>query len=85
MKEVDWMALHGVNMPLMLVGADVVWRNVCRELGYTEEDISEYIAGPGFQAWWLMNNLQGWGGPNPGWWYERQEKLCRSILSRMRE
>ena len=32
-----------------------------------------------------MNNLQGWGGPNPEWWYERQEKLCRLINGRMRE
>ena len=85
LKEVDWMALHGINMPLMLVGADVVWRNVCRELGYSDKDISDYIAGPGFQAWWLMNNLEGWGGPNPDWWYKRQEKLCRTILGRMRE
>lgn len=49
LKEVDWMALHGINMPLMLVGADVVWRNVCRELGYSDKDISDYIAGPGFK------------------------------------
>lgn len=85
LKEVDWMALHGVNMPLMLVGTDVVWRNVCLELGFSEEEISRFIAGPAFQAWWLMGNLQGWGGPNPLWWYQRQEKLCKSILSRMRE
>ena len=85
LKEVDWMALHGINMPLMLVGADVVWRNVCLELGYSDKEISDYIAGPGFQAWWLMNNLEGWGGPNPDWWYVRQERLCRTILGRMRE
>ncbi|MBQ2362383.1 MAG: alpha-N-acetylglucosaminidase C-terminal domain-containing protein, partial [Bacteroidaceae bacterium] len=40
--------------------------------------------GPGFQAWWLMSNLEGWGGPNPDWWYERQENLCKFILERMR-
>lgn len=85
MQEVDWMALHGVNMPLMLVGTDVVWRNVCLELGYSEQEISKFIAGPGFQAWWMMGNLEGWGGPNPEWWYERQSKLCRAILGRMRE
>jgi len=83
-KEIDWMALHGVNMPLMLVGTDVVWKNMLEEAGYTQKEISEFIAGPGFQAWWLMNNLEGWGGPDPDWWYERQEKLCRFILNRMR-
>lgn len=84
MKEIDWMALHGINMPLMPVGVDVVWRNVLQRLGCTEKEISEFIAGPGFQAWWMMNNLEGWGGPNPQWWYERQEKLSRDLLSRMR-
>ena len=83
-QEIDWMALHGVNMPLMLVGTDVVWKNMLEEAGYSREDIDAFIAGPGFQAWWLMNNLEGWGGPNPDWWYERQEKLARFILKRMR-
>lgn len=83
-KEIDWMALHGINMPLMLVGSDVVWKNMLEEIGYTEEEISEFIAGPGFQAWWLMNNLEGWGGPNPQWWYKRQEELSRFILDKMR-
>lgn len=84
-KEIDWMALHGINMPLMLVGTDVVWKNMLEEAGYSDEEIDSFIAGPGFQAWWLMNNLEGWGGPNPDWWYERQENLCRFILERMRE
>ena len=83
-QEIDWMALHGINMPLMLVGSDVVWRNMLKEVGYGEDEIAEFVAGPGFQAWWLMNNLEGWGGPNPEWWYERQENLCRFILEKMR-
>ncbi len=84
-QEIDWMALHGVNMPLALVGADVVWKNVLEELGYSASVINAFIAGPGFQAWWLMNNLMGWGGENPDWWYERQDLLCQKILARMRE
>ncbi|MBP3470640.1 MAG: alpha-N-acetylglucosaminidase [Paraprevotella sp.] len=84
-EEIDWMAMRGINMPLALVGADVVWRNVLLELGYTDAEVNDFVAGPGFQAWWLMNNLEGWGGPNKSWWYERQEQLARKILGRMRE
>lgn len=84
-QEIDWMALHGINLPLAIVGTDVVWKNVLEELGYTREEINAFIAGPGFQAWWLMNNLEGWGGPNPDSWYERQEELQKRILKRMRE
>ena len=84
-REIDWMALHGINIPLSIVGADVVWKNVLEKLGYTSEEINDFIAGPGFQAWWLMNNLEGWGGPNPDNWYDHQEKLQKRIIKRMRE
>lgn len=84
-QEIDWMALHGINLPLAIVGIDVVWRNVLLDLGYTEKEVSDFIAGPAFQAWWLMNNLEGWGGPNPESWYAHQEKLQKRILKRMRE
>lgn len=85
-KEIDWMALHGINMPLQIVGLDVVWRNLLvNDLGYTKDEANAFIAGPCFQAWWGMNNLEGWGGPNPDWWYTRQEELAKKILARERE
>lgn len=84
-KEIDWLALHGVNMPLALVGMEAVWHNVLKQLGYSKEEINEFIAGPGFLAWWHMNNLEGWGGPNPDSWYEQQVKLQQQILKRMQE
>ncbi len=96
-QEIDWMALHGINAPLNLVGLDVVTRNFLEELGVSESDIDAYIAGPGFIAWFAMNNLEGWGGTinsastgvdmsgNPDWWYTRQEQLCKNMLQRMRE
>ena len=84
-KEIDWMALHGINLPLAMVGADGVWYNVLSKLGYTKEEINDFVAGPGFQAWWLMNNLEGWGGPNPDSWYKQQIALQKRIVKRMRE
>ncbi len=64
-KEIDWMALHGINMPLAAVGTECVWRNMLLKLGYSEEEVGKFIAGPAFLAWWEMNNLEGWGGPLP--------------------
>ena len=84
-QEIDWMALHGVNLPLAIVGEECVWRNMLLKLGYTEEEIGQFIAGPAFLAWWEMNNLEGWGGPLPLSWYARQEKLQKQILARMRQ
>lgn len=84
-QEIDWMALHGINLPLAMIGADVVWRNVLLKLGYTKDEVNQFIAGPAFQGWWLMNNLEGWGGPNPDSWYTQREALQKQILKRMRE
>ncbi len=84
-QEIDWMALHGVNLPLAIVGEECVWRNMLLKLGYTEEEIGRFIAGPAFLAWWEMNNLEGWGGPLPLSWYQRQETLQKQILRRMKE
>lgn len=85
-KEIDWMALHGINMPLQIIGLDVVWKNLLtKDLNYTSTEANNFIAGPCFQAWWGMNNLLGWGGPNPDWWYKRQETLAKKILARERE
>ena len=84
-REIDWMALHGINLPLAAVGEECVWRNVLRKLGYSEAEIGRYIAGPAFLPWWEMGNLEGWGGPNPTSWYVRQERLQKRILLRMRD
>ena len=84
-KEIDWMALHGINMPLAAVGYECVWKNIMERMGYSKKDIDEFIAGPAFLAWWEMNNLEGWGGPNPDSWYTQQEALQKKILKRMRE
>lgn len=85
-QEIDYMALHGINMPLQIIGLDVVWRNLLtKDFGYSTDEADAFIAGPCFQAWWGMNNLEGWGGKNPDWWYQRQEQLAKKILSRMRE
>lgn len=85
-QEIDWMALHGINMPLQIVGLDAVWFNLLtKDLGYSAAEAGKFVAGPCFQAWWGMNNLEGWGGPNPEWWYRRQETLARNILARQRE
>ena len=72
-QEIDWMALHGINMPLQLVGMEEVWRKFLtmeeggkRKYGYTDEAAKAFVAGPAFIAWWAMNNLEGWGGTGSG-------------------
>lgn len=84
-QEIDWMALHGINMPLAITGTECVWFNVLEKLGYSRAEIDQFISGPGFFAWWLMNNLEGWGGANPDSWYVQRAELQKKIIKRMRE
>ena len=84
-RELDWMALHGVDLPLAAVGDECVWRNFLLRLGYTEEEVADLIAGPAYLAWFEMNNIEGWGGPLPAGWYPHQEALQKRILARMKE
>ncbi len=73
-QEIDWMALHGINMPLQLVGLEEVWRSFLTtkdaqgnsKYGYDETAAKAFVAGPAFIAWWAMNNLEGWGGTAAG-------------------
>lgn len=84
-KEIDWMALHGINMPLCITGMEAVWEKVLKRLGYDEEGVRKFIAGGAFKAWWLMNNLEGWGGEVSREYIDAECDLQKKILKRMRE
>ena len=81
----DWMALNGVNLALAINGAEAVWQNTLRRIGYSDREITDYIAGPAYNAWWLMGNLEGWGGPVTQRMIDKQSALQKKILARMRE
>ncbi len=83
-RELDWMALHGVNMPLAMVGHEAVWQRTLRRFGFSEREIGEFIPGPAYTAWWLMGNLEGWGGPVSQAWIDDRAELEQKILARMR-
>ena len=85
-KEIDRMALQGVNLPLMAVNSQyAVWQNTLKRLGYNEKEISEFLPGAGYEAWWLMGNLEGFGGPVSQKFIDRQTDLQQKMLRRMRE
>lgn len=83
-KELDWMALNGVNLMLVANGSEAVWQNTLRRLGYTEDEIYDFIAGPAYNAWQLMGNLEGWGGPMPQSQIDSRAQTVKKMLSRMR-
>lgn len=86
-EEIDWMALHGIDMPLVLIGAEQVYREVFLDLGLTSEEIDAWEVGPAHLPWFRMGNLSGnsFDGPLGDAWNQRQEQLCKHVLQRMRE
>ncbi len=81
-KEIDWMALHGINMPLSLNGQDYVWLKTFRSFGLPDESILKFFSGPAFRPWHWMGNLNGHGGPPSMDWLEGQAALEKKILAR---
>lgn len=84
-RELDWMALNGFNLVLVPVGMEKVWQNSLRQIGLSEKEIKDFIPGPAFTAWWLMGNLEGWGGPVSQTMIDQQAALEKKILARMKE
>ncbi len=83
-KEIDWMALHGISMPLAMTGQEAVWRNVWRSMGLPDQELDQYFTGPAFLPWHRMGNVNRHGGPLPRSWTDGQASLQKKILARMR-
>ena len=83
-KEIDWLALNGVNVVLDITAQEEVWRRFLTSLGYSHEEILKFIAGPAYYAWSYMANLSGFLGPvHDSWFYDRTN-LARKNHLKMR-
>lgn len=84
-REIDWMAMHGINMPLSVVGQEAVWQNTLRQFKMNDDEIRTFLVGPAFQAWQWMTNIETYGGPLPQSWIDSHVILGQQILERQRE
>ncbi|XP_050154004.1 alpha-N-acetylglucosaminidase [Malus sylvestris] len=84
-KEIDWMALQGINLPLAFTGQESIWQKVFMDFNISKEDLNDFFGGSAFLAWARMGNLHAWGGPLSQNWLDQQLVLQKQILSRMLE
>lgn len=84
-RELDWMALHGINLPLAMTGTEAVWQEVWRSYGLSDEEIRQTFTGPAYLPWHRMGNLNSHAGPLPQRFIDHEARLQRRILGRMRE
>lgn len=83
-REIDLMALNGINMPLAPVGLEAVWYHALLKIGFTDLEARTFLVGPCYSAWQWMTNIEGQGGPLPREWIDSRIALGRMILQRQR-
>lgn len=83
-REIDWMALHGIDMPLALVANEAITVRVLERLGLGYDEISDYLVGPAHAPWFRMGNISHHDSPVPEEWHEGQIELMHRILEKMR-
>jgi len=82
-RELDWLALHGVNMILVIQGQEAVWQNTFTQFGYTKEEMRQWLCSPVHQPWQFMQNMEG-VLPPPQAIIDKRTELGRYIVERAR-
>lgn len=84
-KEIDFMAMTGINVALQPIGFDgVLYRTLC-EIGMKEEFCAEFSSGPAFIMRQLTGNIAATHSVNSKDYLERKIVLGRKITEREKE
>ena len=81
-KEIDFMAMNGINMPLSVVGSEAVWYYTMRDFTYSEVGALRYISGPSFWPWQLMTNIDSYFSLTDVKYIESRIELGKKIIDR---
>lgn len=84
-REIDVLALSGVNAVLVERGMDSVLYQTFREVGYADAEIRQWITQPAHQNWQLMGNLCCFNGPISTTLMQQRAASARQIVARLRE
>lgn len=85
MKEIDWMALHGFDLPLVYPAYEAIFARVMKKLGLTEKEIEASFSGPAHLPWSRMGNTSGGPDRTPPEWLARSIRIQHAIMKRLRE
>ena len=84
-REIDVLALSGINAMIVERGSDTVLYETFRDFGYSDRDIRAWITQPAHQNWQLMGNLCCFDGPISHALMAKRVKSARQIIARLRE
>lgn len=84
-REIDVLALSGINAVLMERGTDSVLYRTFRDVGYSDSEIRGWLAAPAHQNWELMGNLCCFAGPMSRALLQKRLVSAQKIVARLRE
>jgi alpha-N-acetylglucosaminidase len=84
-RQIDLLALSGINAVLIERGTDTVLYRTFRDLGYSDAGMRAWITQPAHQNWQLMGNLCCFGGPISAELLRKRAASAAAIVARLRE
>ncbi len=84
-REIDFMVLNGINLPLSVIGIEGAWYNTLLKFGFSDEEARSFLVGPAYHAWQWMTNIENHAGPLPKNWIEKRIELGEKIMKRQLE
>lgn len=91
-RELDRLAMHGVNRPLIMTGHEAVTQRVFADLGRAHEaprldpdTLRGFLSGPAYLPFTHLGCLAGLDGPLRQSWIDRHADLAARIVARARE
>jgi len=83
--ELDFLALNGINLALIIEGQESVWIQTLKNSGCSDAEIRAWLVMPSHQPWMYMDNMESQGGPLSPTLVARRLELGQKIIARMRE
>lgn len=84
-KELDFMAMNGINLFPAAVGNEAIWYYTLLDFGFTEDEALSFISGPAFYPWQIMTNIEGVCPIKSEKYILSRLELGKKILNRMIE
>lgn len=84
-KEIDFMAMHGINTALQPVGFDGVLYRTLREMGMPEDASADFLSGPAFLMRQLTGNVAAMNSVHSKEYLERKIYIGKKITEREKE
>lgn len=84
-REIDYMAMNGVNLPLSIVGTEAVCYYTLTALGVSRPDAMQFISGPAYWPFQLTGRLAGYMPMIDVAYLDRRLELGKKIIERQKQ